>query len=69
MEFKNLRSSRIKQTAYVDAENTLVIVFNNNISYDYLNVPKKVFLELIKSKSPGSYFEQNIKGKYAFEKN
>jgi hypothetical protein len=68
MEYKNLNSSRIKKVGYIDSEATLIVVFKNNSTYEYLSVPKSIYINLVNSRSAGKFFEQNIKGKYLFEK-
>lgn len=68
MQYRALKSSRIKSATYFEDEKTLEIRFNNNSTYEYLGVPQMVFFALVNSKSPGTYFEQNIKKVYRCEK-
>lgn len=44
--------------------NTLRIVFNNNVVYDYLDVSESIFKDFLNAKSKGIYFEQKIKNRY-----
>ena len=68
MNFKPIKSSRIKKIAYLDDEDTMVIVFNDDRMYEYYDVPKAVYNELLYSKSPGTYFGTKIKGIYHYER-
>lgn len=65
MNFVTINSSRVKKAAYIKEEATLVLVFNDGREYEYDNVPHSVYAFLIASKSPGKYFETEIKNKYA----
>jgi len=45
------------------------VEFLNGTLYDYYNVPKEVFLDLLNATSKGQFFNQNIKkGGYPFSK-
>lgn len=68
MEMKTVKSSRIKSVGYNDEEGNLIIIFKDNKMYEYFDVPKAVYQRLLIDKSPGKFFESNIKGKYPFEK-
>ena len=68
MNFISLNSSRIKKAAFIDAENTLILAFNDGKEYEYYDVPKSVYGSLITSKSPGKFFETLIKNKYSYER-
>ena len=68
MELKPIVSTRIKAIGYYDEDSTLVILFTDNKKYEYNNVPKFMYKDLLINKSPGKYFDANIKGKYSFEK-
>jgi len=68
MEFRNLKSTRLKKSAYIKDEATLVLKFSDGRQYEYYDVPVKVYTELIHSKSPGKFFDIHIKGKYEYER-
>ena len=68
MEHRALKSSRIKSVTYYEDESTMEIRFNNNSTYEYFNVPRMIYTALVTSKSPGTYFEQNVKKNYKCEK-
>ena len=68
IEITTTRSSMLKAIAYDEQSKVLTITFNNGGSYEYYDVPKKVFDELISAESEGKYFLANVKNKFKFEK-
>jgi len=65
---KRVASSDIASIGYDEATETLEIEFHATGVYRYFSVSKSVADECCASPSPGKYFLQNIKGKYAWEK-
>ena len=61
-------SSDIASIGYDEATQTLEIEFRATGVYRYFSVPHAVRDSLLATPSPGKYFLQNIKGKYAWEK-
>jgi hypothetical protein len=61
-------SSDIAAIGYDEATETLEIEFHATGVYRYFSVPKPVHEQLIATPSPGKFFLQSIKGKYAWEK-
>ena len=61
-------SSDVASIGYDDATQTLEIEFRATGVYRYFSVPRTVYDALLATPSPGKYFLQNIKGKYAWEK-
>ena len=61
-------SSDIASIGYDEATATLEIEFKATGIYRYFSVPATVVAELRTTPSPGKYFLQHIKGKYAWEK-
>lgn len=61
-------SSDIASIGYDAGTQTLEIEFKATGVYRYFSVPATVAAELRATPSPGKYFLQNIKGKYAWEK-
>lgn len=59
-------SSKIASASYDDEENLLEIEFTDNTVYQYQNVPRSEFDNLFTAISKGQYFENNIKGRYAY---
>ena len=63
-----LKSSRIKSAEYNEDTEVLVIVFFRGGAYKYYTVPKGVYNGLLKSTSPGKYFDTYIKTKFLCKK-
>jgi hypothetical protein len=65
---QSVASSDIASFGYDAASETLEIEFRATGVYRYYSVPKVVYEELCATPSPGKYFLQHIKRKYAWEK-
>ena len=63
-----VNSSDIASIGYDASTQTLEIEFHATGLYRYFSVPKTVADEFRATPSPGKYFLQQIKGKYAWEK-
>jgi hypothetical protein len=63
-----VNSSDIAGIGYDIASETLDIEFKATGVYRYFSVPLTVAEEFQRSPSPGKFFLQHIKGKYAWEK-
>jgi hypothetical protein len=61
-------SSDIASIGYDATDETLEIEFKATGVYRYFSVPKTVADEFQRTPSPGKFFLQHIKGKYAWEK-
>jgi hypothetical protein len=61
-------SSDIASIGYDAASETLEIEFKATGLYRYFSVPKTVAEDFQRTPSPGKFFCQHIKGKYAWEK-
>jgi len=66
MEWHELSSSVIARVAYDETSHTLMIEFRSGTFYDYFNVPKSVYHELIGASSAGTYFAENIRDVYRY---
>jgi hypothetical protein len=66
MEWRELSSSVIARVAYDEASHTLIIEFRSGTFYDYFDVPKNVYQELIDASSAGTYFAENIRDVYRY---
>ena len=63
-----IKSSHIKKAKY-DAElKVLSVTFQNDMTYDYFNVPVETIDELLKVESAGKFFHANIKNSYKCKK-
>jgi hypothetical protein len=63
-----VQSSDIAGVGYDAASQTLEIEFHATGVYRYFSVPPAVFDSLLNTPSPGKFFLQHIKGKFAWEK-
>lgn len=61
-------SSNIRSVGYDPTTRTLEIEFNSGAVYQYDGVPTTVHAGLMGASSHGSYFHQNIKGRYGDRK-
>lgn len=63
-----VNSSDIVSIGYDEASETLEIEFRATGAYRYFSVPKNIHEGIVRTPSPGKFFLQHIKGKYAWEK-
>ncbi|HXS36492.1 MAG TPA: KTSC domain-containing protein [Flavipsychrobacter sp.] len=61
-------SSVIAAMDYYPSSSTLRITFVSGTVYDYKHVPESIFKKMKAFTSKGTFFNQQIKGKYDFEK-
>ena len=61
-------SSDIASIGYDEVNETLENEFKATGVYRYFSVPKTIAEEFQRTPSPGKFFLQHIKGKYAWEK-
>jgi|688.fasta_scaffold25775_11 hypothetical protein len=63
---KEIKSSVINTVFWISENNKeiLKIHFNTGSIWEYENVPLTLFFKLIRSKSPGKYFNENIRNIY-----
>ena len=64
MKREKVLSSNLKSVGYLSR--LLEIEFKNRSIYQFQNVSEQIYLGLINSKSKGTYFAENIKGKYPY---
>lgn len=68
MDRQSVVSSNIAAIGYDDESSTLEIEFTSGGIYQYSDVPRGTYDDLMSASSHGIYFHQNIKGQYDFEK-
>jgi len=68
MERQPVVSSDLASIGYDPTTQTLEIEFKATGIYRYFSVPADVFESLRTTPSPGKFFLQHIKGKFAWEK-
>jgi hypothetical protein len=61
-----MQSSVIVSADYDEAEATLDITFTSGKTYRYFDVPGDVYAALMDAESKGMFFNENIKGVFAF---
>jgi hypothetical protein len=60
MDLKKVDSGMVYAIGYDSRSKTLEVVFRSGKAWVYEEVPKKVYQELLKSESIGSYMRENI---------
>lgn len=68
MEMTSVESSNIEAVGYDEDSSTLQLEFKNGGTYQYFDVPVRVFEELRDAASVGKYLAANIKGVYRYSK-
>lgn len=68
MKRQSVESSNIASIGYDEASQTLEIEFLNGGVYQYFDVPKQVYEDMMSASSHGQYLAQSIKGNYRYSK-
>lgn len=71
IKLSNFESSVIKEINIESKDSThsdLFVVFKNDSTYKYTNIPDVVINGFINAESKGKHFEKEIKNKFYFEK-
>jgi hypothetical protein len=68
MQMIRVSSVNLNSIGYDNDSATMRVLFNDGSTYDYLNVPKILFINLANSSSKGEFFSKNIKKLYKFKK-
>lgn len=63
-----VQSGMLASVDYNEAEQELIVEFNNGGEYKYSGVPKETYEALINAESVGKYFIANIKSSFPAEK-
>ena len=64
MKMQRVKSSNIEAVGFNELKMLLRVEFKSGGTYEYKNVPRKVWMDFIKSKSLGKFFYKNIRDKY-----
>lgn len=64
MERIPVQSSNIAEVGYDPSLMALEVQFNNGRTYQYLDLPEAIYLELMQSDSKGRYLNASIKPYY-----
>lgn len=62
------QSSQIRAVGYDDNAKTMFVEFNNRTIYQYFNVSKKIYENLLNAPSAGTFLNSEIRDKYNYEK-
>ncbi len=68
MQRQNVSSSNLASVGYDPDSQTLEIEFNHGGVYQYFGVPSSEYQALMAARSHGSYFSENIKEVYRYQK-
>lgn len=68
VESSNIKAVGWEPTSEVSEHGTLRVEFRNGAVYEYDDVPRLVFTELVGAESVGAYFHREIKGRYPTRK-
>jgi len=63
-----ISSSNLKRSEYNSEDKTLRVTFNNEMIYEYQEVPHSVYAQFRLAESQGKYFNQNIARKFNYQK-
>jgi hypothetical protein len=63
-----VKSSNIAKADYDTETKKLIVEFNNNLKYEYEDIPHQLFTSFRSSESQGSFFSKNIAKKYKYKK-
>ena len=66
-KFVSIKSVFLNKIAFTPTVGTLSIEFADGDVYDYDNVPKVIYDDLLSSVSPGVILNKHIKGKFPFK--
>lgn len=66
MHRNHVTSSAISSVGYDDRSSVLEVELNSGAVYDYFDVPKKVYRDLLKAPSKGRFFSKRVRDRYPF---
>jgi hypothetical protein len=66
MQRQSVTSSNILEVGYDEPSQTLEVLFKGGHVYQYFDVPKAIFDELVGASSPGGYLNSEIKPNYRY---
>ncbi len=66
MQRQPVSSSAISSVGYDERSAVLEVEFSSGDVYDYLQVPRKVYHDLLKAPSKGSFVSRRVRDRYEF---
>jgi len=64
MERLSVKSRILRSVGYDESTKILEIEFSSGVVYQFLNVPPKVYADLMKSGEIGKYFSEKIRPRF-----
>ena len=64
LERQPVKSRILRSVGYDDNTKILEIEFQNGLVYQFLNVPLKVYTDLIRSSEIGKYFTEKVRSRF-----
>ena len=61
-------SSNLAEVGYHDPTQTMEVCFKSGRVYQYFDVPRNVYDELMRTESPGGYLSSEVKGRFRYAK-
>jgi len=68
MQRTSIESSTLRSAGHDDQSAVLELQFPNGAIYQYCLVPRAVYRDLLGAPSKGVYFNQNIRGRYPYQR-
>lgn len=66
MNRNHVDSSAIASVGYDESSSVLEVEFSSGVVYDYFKVPKRVYRDLLKAPSKGSFLSRRVRDRYPF---
>lgn len=66
MTLQSVSSSNIAAVGYDADTQTLAVEFRSGGTYEFYDVPEAVYQGLLSASSPGSYFQNEVRGRYRY---
>jgi hypothetical protein len=63
-----IESSMMSFAAYDERAHTLTLTFASGDRYEYLDVPKQIYLDLLSAASAGVYFDRAIRDRFRYQR-
>lgn len=63
-----IKSSNIKKAEYDTETKKLIVEFNNNLKYEYDEVPHQIYTKFRKAESQGKFFTTDIAKNFKYKK-
>ncbi len=66
MHRKSVASSAISSIGYDERSSVLEVEFESGAVYDYLDVPSRVYRDLLEASSKGQFISRQVRDQYSF---